>query len=202
MMTPEIISKHYTKGKPKKILIFPRINFLESGEYIELIEGLISKYPTLEIFLAGQSCITEVNDDDYVVISNILHRINANQVNRIKVFDMTDKSLLDILEFIMDFDCVVSLRAIIAVSALSLGIPTIIVDPYGGKNIGLAKLFGFEKFACSIESFNPSLVIGWIGDILENEEQYHKFLQMKSEKLYNEVQIETRRLIQASCEHQ
>jgi polysaccharide pyruvyl transferase WcaK-like protein len=204
IMTPEIKGKHYTKEKqkPKKILIFPRIRFLESGDYIELVEGLISKYPTSEIFLAGQSCITEANDDDYVVISNILHRINANQVNRIKVFDITNKSLLDILKFIMDFDCVVSLRAIMAVSALSSGIPTIMVDPYGGKNIGLAKLFGFEKFACSIESFNPSLVIGWIEDILENEEQYHKFLQGKSEELYNEVQTETRRLIQASCEHQ
>jgi polysaccharide pyruvyl transferase WcaK-like protein len=98
----------------------------------------------------------------------------------------------------MDVDCVVSERAFVAVSALSLGIPSIILDRYGGKSIGLAKLFDFDKFACGIESFNATSIISWIEDILENEEQYSIFLQRKAEELYNIAVTKTWRLIQAS----
>ena len=201
MVTHEILEKHYTKEKYKKsnkILIVPRISSLKRRKYIELMKSLLSKYPTLEIFLIGQSYVTEFKDDDYVEINNILHLTDANQVGRIKVLDIRNKSLLDILKFIMDVDCVVSERAFVAVSALSLGIPSIILDPYGGKSIGLAKLFGFEKFACRAESFNPSLIIGWIENILENKEQYSMFLQRKAEELHHEAVIKTWRLIQAS----
>jgi polysaccharide pyruvyl transferase WcaK-like protein len=156
MVTHEILEKYHTKEKYKKsnkILIVPRILSPKRREYIELMGSLLSKYPTLEIFLIGQSYVTEFKDDDSVEISDILHRIHAKQVCRIKVFDMRNKSLLEILKLIMDVDCVVSERAFVAVSALSLGIPSIILDRYGGKSIGLAKLFDFDKFACGIESF-------------------------------------------------
>ncbi len=201
MVTHEISEKHYAKEKYKKsnkILIVPRIYSPKRREYRELLESLLSKYPTLEIFLIGQSYVTEFRDDDSVEISNILRQTDADQTGRIKVFDMRNKSLLDILKFIMDVDCVVSERAFIAVSALSLGIPSVILDPYGGKSIGLAKLFGFEKFACRVESFNTSLIISWIENILENKEQYSIFLQRKAEELYNEAVTKTWRLIQAS----
>lgn len=201
MVTHGILKENHTKEKCEKsnrILIAPRILSLKGGEYVELIGSLLSKHPALEIYLAGQSYVTEFGDDDYVEIRNILHQTNANRSGRTKVFDIRNKSILDILRSIMNFDCVVSERAFMAVSALSLGVPSIILDPYGGKSIGLARLFGFEKFACPSESSNTSLIISWIENILENKEQYSMFLKRKAEELYNESVIKTRGLIQAS----
>lgn len=203
-ITHEIAKKHCKEEKHKdqiKISITPRISTLKKSKtraYVKLIESLLLKYPALEVFLMGQSYEREFSDDDYVKIGNILRQINASHIDRIKVFDIRSKSLPDILKLLMDFDCVISERAFTAVSALSLGIPSIILDPYGGKNMGFAKLFGFEKFACSIESFDPFLVVGWIENILANKEQYQMFLRRKAEELYHEAVIKTWRLIQAT----
>jgi len=203
VITYEMMKKYYRDETHKdriKILITPRVSTLRNKvkrkHMIRLVESLLSKYPTLEVTFWGQSYEEKFNDDDYIEINNIIRNLSSYK-DRIKILDIRNKSLLDTLKLLVDFDLVISERFITAVNALSLGIPCIIVDPYGGKNMGIAKLFGFEKYAYPIEHLEPPVIVEKIEEILANKKQLQEFLRRKAEELYRDVIIKTWRLIKA-----
>ena len=75
---------------------------------------------------------------------------------------------------------------------LSLRVPTISIDPYGGKNVGLAKLFNFDMFALPLQEFTPSKVTTLCDEVIRKNNFYRASLDEYAKKLFDESITNTR----------
>ena len=162
--------------------------------YAEVIRELAARYRGLEVVLMGQSSVEGFRDDDYGEIGLILGCLGPGLRRRVRVVDVGALSISEVFETVSGFDCVVSERAFAAVMGLSLRVPVIAVDPYGGKTLGLMELFGFGRFVIPLRELEASKVVALFEEVVGRRGFYRSLLDRVSRKLFLQAVDGTRRL--------
>ncbi|MGH9879140.1 MAG: glycosyltransferase, partial [Nitrososphaerales archaeon] len=156
--------------------------------YAELIELMIAKYRDISISLMGQSHVGEFRDDDYKMIESIVSRLDNSAQRHVEIIDARYKSISEFLGILQSSSFIIAERGIAVVAGLALGVPTIAIDPYGGKNIGFAKLFDFDRFSLSSANLGAGKIMTYLEDIIANYGSLVTNLNCKVEEL--SIQLE------------
>ena len=157
-----------------KILILPRAPLNKNNTYVDefaqyLIQLKIFFRDKIDVTFMGQSKVNEFLDNDYDIIGSIKARVIKDRPFDISIVETEKKSLDELVKYISSFDLVVTERAISIVIALAQSVPTISIDPYHGKNRGLADLFGFEKYCIDTGELTAKFLLNATINLHEND---------------------------------
>jgi GT2 family glycosyltransferase len=141
----------------------------------------------------GQSQVSEFKDDDYKMIESIVSRLEGNAQRLVEIIDIRDKSISEFLGILQRSSIIIAERGIAVVAGLALGVPTLAVDPYGGKNVGFAKLFDFDRFALSSANLDTGRLMSYLEDIITNYDSIVASLNCKVEELFTQLEKGTTR---------
>ena len=142
-------SKYFQKASlPKYILIIPRApgsDELEkkSALYSMLVNSIVSKYD-VRVLLMGQAD-KKGSDDDYLLINMILQRTKA-YADSISVQNIDNLDAKEFCERIFNSEVTISERFISTLLSFAMNIPTITIDPYAGKNLGIARTYDMQEY--------------------------------------------------------
>ena len=160
------------------LLVIPRVRFI-SKDYLKRLSSNL-KRGGFRVIVAGQSFESKYGDDDIQAINEI----TKNTTLQLTVKRQT--KLDEYLGLIRNARVVISERAIAVFTALSLGIPSIGIDVYGGKTRAMMKLFDMEKFCVSGDTVDTKTLENLFNKILKNYKEISYKLNNKMDELYTE----------------
>ncbi|MGI0015374.1 MAG: glycosyltransferase, partial [Nitrososphaera sp.] len=131
----------------------------------------------------GQSRVSEFKDDDYQMIKSIVSRLSSSVQRHVEIIDIRDKSIAEFLSILQSFSIIIAERGIAVIAGLALSVPTIAIDPYGGKNKGFAKLFDFDRYSFSSADFDAGKLMTYLEEIITNFDSIVTGLNSKFEEL-------------------
>ena len=182
--------------KKYDILLIPRLSLRQNNEndnllsrfYANLLDSLLSKGYSIAVM--GQSFEPMYSDND----SDFINKIKEKSKCTFTI--ITPRDLDDFVDAIAKSRICVSERAFSIFASLSLGVPTIGIDPYGGKNWGLMKLFNFENYCISQEErYNSKEIYHLIHKALNNENELRLRLNERFKQLHKEYTDRTQQIL-------
>jgi len=197
-LTQPMIKKQ--KKSTFSVLIIPRVSVTHQSEscgyfsdFIDIVLG--SKHIETNFIIMGQSKVNAYADNDYDIIKLIRNRLKKDQEKLVSVQEIDLLNANELIKFMSEFDCIVTERAISVVTGLALAIPTITIDPYDGKNLGLAQMFGFSKFYIPKREATGEKLALYLDEIRRDQCTYNQHLFKKSNELHRELITKTKEIL-------
>jgi polysaccharide pyruvyl transferase WcaK-like protein len=185
-----MIVKNFLNSYDKKTLrgnyfiIIPRIgsNLDEKvDKYVQLVNLIVRKYDA-DVVLMGQTDKSGY-DDDYLLIKKIFTSLDSNMRSKVKIYNIGNMSLEDFCERLYSAKLIISERFISTMTGLSMDVPVITIDPYGGKNLGIMQMYDLQNLCLSGE-FDVVAIQRLIDTILSSYEQLTEGLHVKNMEFF------------------